>query len=176
MQTPGKAIRSRARFRFGGRHAVAAGVPARRVAQVSDRRDRASGAPPFIDKIAWIHLEDRRLLGARNAGRDRFYLPGGKREPGESDVETLVRELAEELAVVVDGATASHVGTFEALADARTDGLVVRLTCYTATYEGELVPSREIDEITWLTSEDGHRVSAVDRLVLTHLRDADLID
>ena len=44
----------------------------------------------LIDKIAWIHLEERRLLVARNAGRERFYLPGGKREPGESDVQTLV--------------------------------------------------------------------------------------
>ena len=74
---------------------------------------------------------------ARNAGRDRFYLPGGKREPGESDLETLVREIDEELTVAVDPATAAYVGTFEALADARTDGLVVRLTCYTATHTGD---------------------------------------
>ena len=130
----------------------------------------------LIDKIAWIHLDRRRLLVARNAGRDRFYLPGGKREPGESDLETLVRELDEELTVAVDPATAAYVGTFEALADARTDGLVVRLTCYTATHTGTLAPSREIDEITWLTASDGDRVSAVDRLVLAHLRDAGLID
>ena len=132
--------------------------------------------PDLIDKIAWIHLEQRRLLVARNAGRDRFYLPGGKREPGESDLETLVRELEEELTVVVDPGTAAYVGTFEAPADARTDGLVVRLTCYTASHSGPFAVSREIDEITWITSADGDRVSAVDRLVLAHLRDADLID
>ena len=113
----------------------------------------------LIDKIAWIHLEERRLLVARNAGRERFYLPGGKREPGESDVQTLVRELEEELAVTVDAATARHVGTFEALADARTDGLLVRLTCYTAVHTGTFVPSREIEEIAWLTAGDGDRVS-----------------
>ena len=151
-------------------------MPPRRVTQVSDPRALPSTTPPFIDKIAWIHLEERRLLTARNAGRDRFYLPGGKREPGESDLETLVRELDEELAVSVDPATAARVGTFEALADARTDGLVVRLTCYTATHTGELVPSREIDEIAWLTAREGDRVSAVDRLVLAHLHDAGLLD
>jgi 8-oxo-dGTP pyrophosphatase MutT (NUDIX family) len=132
--------------------------------------------PDLIDKIAWIHVEQRRLLVARNAGRDRFYLPGGKREPGESDLETLVRELEEELTVVVDPGTAAYVGTFEALADARTDGLVVRLTCYTASHAGPFAASREIDEITWITSADGDRVSAVDRLVLAHLHDTDLID
>jgi len=129
----------------------------------------------LIDKIAWIHLDDRRLICARNAGRERFYLPGGKREPGESDVETLVREVAEELTVTLDPGTAAYVGTFEALADGRSDGLVVRLTCYTARHTGAFAPSREIDELAWMTTADGDRVSAVDRLVLAHLHEAGLL-
>jgi 8-oxo-dGTP pyrophosphatase MutT (NUDIX family) len=129
----------------------------------------------FIDKIAWIHLDERRLLCARNAGRERFYLPGGKREPGESDLETLVREIAEELTVTLDPDTAAYVGTFEALADGRSDGLVVRLTCYTARHVGTFSPSREIDELAWMTASDGDRVSAVDRLVLDHLHAAGLL-
>lgn len=88
MQTPGKVIRSADHFRLDRLPRARRRMPPRRVARVSD----PSARPPFIDKIAWIHLEQRRLLTARNAGRDRFYLPGGKREPGESDLETLVRE------------------------------------------------------------------------------------
>lgn len=38
------------------------------------------------------------------------------------------------------------------------------------------MPSREIDEIAWLTAREGDRVSAVDRLVLAHLHDAGLLD
>ena len=78
--------------------------------------------------------------------------------------------------VTVDVATAAHVGTVEALADARTDGLVVRLTCYTARHTGTFAPSREIDDLAWITSVDGDRASAVDRLVLAHRRESDLID
>lgn len=131
--------------------------------------------PPFVDKIAWLHLDAGRLLCARNHGRERFYLPGGKREPGESDVETLVREIEEELTVTIDPATAAHVGTFEALADARDDGLVVRLSCYTASHRGEITVSNEIAEVAFFTSADADRVSAVDRLVMSHLRALDLI-
>ena len=151
-------------------------MPPRRVARVSDPSASPSPTPPpFVDKVAWVQVVDRRLLVARSVGRELFYLPGGKREPGESDLETLVREVDEELTVTVDPGTAAYVGTFEALADARSDGLVVRLTCYTATHSGSLAPSHEIDEIAWLSAGDGHRVSAVDRLVLTHLRDAGLL-
>ncbi|MFF1601680.1 NUDIX domain-containing protein [Streptomyces mirabilis] len=43
------------------------------------------------EKVAWILVRDGRVLVTRSHGRDRFYFPGGHREPGESDGETLVR-------------------------------------------------------------------------------------
>jgi 8-oxo-dGTP pyrophosphatase MutT (NUDIX family) len=130
----------------------------------------------LIDKIAWIHVVDRRLLVARSAGRELFYVPGGKREPGESDAETLVREIDEELGVRIDPASAVHRVTVEAPADARPDSRPVRLTCYTADHAGDVAPSREIEEIAWLGWADADRVSAANRLVLAHLHEADLID
>lgn len=69
-----------------------------------------------IDKIAWLYLLDGRILGARSKGKDMYYLPGGKREPGESDLETLKREVKEELSVQILPGTAEHFGTFEAKA------------------------------------------------------------
>ena len=152
-------------------------MPARRVAWVSDPSASPSPTPPpFVDKVAWVQVVDRRLLVARSVGRELFYLPGGKREPGESDTQTLVREIEEELAVAIEPGTALHVGTFEAPADTRPDGRPVRLTCYTADHHGELVPSSEIEEIAWLSTADGNRVSAANRLVLFHLHEAGLLD
>ncbi|GHA72649.1 hypothetical protein GCM10010345_89450 [Streptomyces canarius] len=37
-----------------------------------------------VEKAAWVHLDEGRLLTARTHGRDRFYLPGGTPEPGET--------------------------------------------------------------------------------------------
>lgn len=125
----------------------------------------------MIDKVAWLYLEDGRVLGTRSAGKDTFYLPGGKREPGESDVETLVREIREELSVEIDAASARHVGTFEAQAHGHTSGVTVRMTCYTASFEGEPVASAEIEELAWLTTADADRISPVDRIIFAHLRD-----
>ena len=122
-----------------------------------------------IDKVAWLHVVDGQLLAARSAGKDTWYLPGGKREEGETDVETLVREIAEELSVQLDAASAQPAGVWEAQAHGRADGVAVRMTCYTADYVGELKPSSEIESFGWLTHADRERVSATVQLILDDL-------
>jgi 8-oxo-dGTP diphosphatase len=122
-----------------------------------------------IDKIAWIRLEGGAILSSRSRGKDVYYLPGGKREPGESDVDTLVREIAEELSVAIVPDTVEHVGTFQAQAHGYPEGTMVRMTCYAADYRGVLRPDNEVEEIAWLTHADRHRVSPVDQLIFDHL-------
>ncbi|MBD0671305.1 NUDIX hydrolase [Streptomyces sp. CBMA156] len=128
-----------------------------------------------IDKVAWIHTEGGKVLSTRSRGKDAYYLPGGKREPGESDLDTLVREIAEELTVAIAPESAALLGVFEAQAHGHPDGIVVRMTCYTAAYEGRLEASNEIEEVVWLAYGDRHRTSPVDRLIFDHLRAAGLL-
>ncbi|MBT2224489.1 NUDIX domain-containing protein [Nonomuraea sp. NEAU-A123] len=122
-----------------------------------------------IDKIAWIHLEDGKILSTRSRGRDVYYIPGGKREPGETDLDTLIREIDEELAVAIIPASATHFGTFQAQAHGHPNGVTVQMTCYTADYRGTPTPSSEIEELGWLTYADRDRVSPVDQIVFDHL-------
>ena len=129
----------------------------------------------IIDKVAWLRIEDGRVLSTRSHGKDVFYFPGGKREPGESDLDTLVREIAEELTVAVDPATAVPAGVFEARAHGHTEDVLVRMTCYTADYTGELAPAAEIAEVVWLTYADRDRTSPVDRIIFDHLREKGLL-
>jgi 8-oxo-dGTP pyrophosphatase MutT (NUDIX family) len=82
----------------------------------------------MIDTVAWVHLEDGRILCARPRGKDVFYVPGGKREGGESDLQTLLREIAEELTVALRPETVRHAGTYQA---DHPDGTVVLMSCYT---------------------------------------------
>ncbi|MFB5674028.1 NUDIX domain-containing protein [Paenibacillus terreus] len=123
----------------------------------------------IIDKIAWIYLQNGRVLGARSQGKELCYLPGGKREPGETDEETLIREIKEELSVDILPESISYVGTFEAQADGKSEGIIVKMTCYTAKFTGELRPDSEIAELVWLTSQDRDRVSRVSQIILEQL-------
>jgi 8-oxo-dGTP diphosphatase len=126
----------------------------------------------MIDKVAWLELADGRILSTRSKGKDAYYLPGGKREPGESDVDTLTREVLEELAVTIDPTTAVHEGTFTAQAHGHAAGVEVRMTCYSASFRGTAKASSEIEEIRWLTYQDRPLVSPVDQLIFDHLHGA----
>ncbi|MCR8644603.1 NUDIX domain-containing protein [Paenibacillus sp. N1-5-1-14] len=123
----------------------------------------------IIDKIAWIHIENGRVLGARSKGKSSFYIPGGKRDPGETDQETLIREIQEELSVQIKPDTIVHFGTFVATADGKAAGTQVQMTCYYADYEGELCPASEIEELAWLTHADRDQVSPATQMILDHL-------
>ncbi|WP_433318861.1 NUDIX hydrolase [Micromonospora sp. CA-269861] len=122
-----------------------------------------------IDKVAWILIEDGQVLSTRSVGKDVWYLPGGKREPGETDLETLRREIDEELSVEVDVRDAEHLGTFTAQAHSQAAGVTVRMTCYRAGYQGQLRPASEIAEMAWLRYADRNRTSPVDQIIFDHL-------
>src|SRR5258706_1930776 len=98
----------------------------------------------FIDKLAWIYIKDRKILATRSKGKDAWYIPGGKREKGESDKEALIREVKEELTVDLLPETITYLDTFKAQAHGKPEGVFVQMTCYTANYSGTLSPSAEI--------------------------------
>jgi 8-oxo-dGTP diphosphatase len=76
-----------------------------------------------------------------------FILPGGKPEGDESDLATLVREVAEELGCEVQNASLS--GTFSDKAAGVSDAVVV-VRLYTADLVGEPLPQAEIEELQWV--------------------------
>ncbi|WP_405176573.1 NUDIX domain-containing protein [Paenibacillus sp. FSL H8-0261] len=129
----------------------------------------------IIDKIAWIHIENGQVLCARSKGKDMYYLPGGKREPGETDEETLVREIEEEISVQIKKETVSYFGTFEAEAHGKAEGVTVKMTCYIADYEGTLTPASEIEELSWLSYKDRDRVSVVSQIIFDQLYEKNLL-
>ena len=133
----------------------------------------AAAVPGFIDTVAWVHLVNGRILCARPHGMDVFYIPGGKREGTESDLEALQREIAEELTVTLLTGTVRHARTYQAQQPAGQLGVAtVRMSCYTGEYSGTLAPSSEIAELAWFGYADRPRVPAVDQLLFDDLRAA----
>ncbi|WP_282785527.1 MULTISPECIES: NUDIX domain-containing protein [unclassified Nocardia] len=126
---------------------------------------RTEPARKLIDTVAWVRIERGRILCARPRGKDVFYIPGGKREGAETDLQTLLREIEEELTVALLPDTVDHVGTYEAV----LPEVVVRMACYTAEYTGTVAASSEIDEIAWFTYAQREEVPPVDQLLFDDL-------
>ena len=128
-----------------------------------------------IDKLAWIEIQNKKILSTLSKGKQKFYIPGGKRESGESDHQALIREIKEELDVLLLEESLSYFGTFQSQADGHPNGIEVKMTCYTGNYEGELRASSEIESIVWLTYDDIENVSPVDKIIFNFLRKKEIL-
>ncbi|HEY4020777.1 MAG TPA: NUDIX domain-containing protein [Pseudonocardiaceae bacterium] len=125
--------------------------------------------------LAWIIVRDGKLLNVRTRGKAYFYLPGGKREPGESDPNALAREIAEELGVRIDPASVRLFDLIQDRADGWANGREVRMACYWAEHDGELVPGREIAELAWIGLADAPKLAPAGQQVLHALAEQGLV-
>ncbi|MEV0048865.1 NUDIX domain-containing protein [Saccharopolyspora shandongensis] len=123
--------------------------------------DANSTAPErLIRAVGLVRFVDRRLLLVRADYQDAFYLPGGKIDPGETEVQALHREVREELGVDLVGA--DFLGRYVADAVGQGDGVQVELICYAGELDGDPAPAAEIAELAWCTREEyaAHAVTA----------------
>jgi 8-oxo-dGTP pyrophosphatase MutT (NUDIX family) len=93
------------------------------------------------------------VLSVRKRGTERFMLPGGKPEPGETAAQAAVREVAEELGVALRVEDLTMLGRFEAAAANEPDH-VVRSTVFTGPGPIRPVVAAEIAEARWATLDE----------------------
>ena len=85
----------------------------------------------------------------RKRGTRAFMQPGGKIEAHEQPVMALVRELEEELALVIDPAKATYLGHFSAPA-ANEPGYEVQAEVFLLHIDQVVAPAAEIEEVQWI--------------------------
>jgi len=129
----------------------------------------------FIDKLAFIHIQDKKILMSLSKGKSTWYIPGGKRENGESDIDALSREVKEELSVELNPESIEKFGVFEAQAHGHPEGTVVRMTCYTAEFTSELKAASEIEKFEFFPYSRKSESSFVDHLIFDDLLNKDLL-
>jgi ADP-ribose pyrophosphatase YjhB (NUDIX family) len=135
-----------------------------------------------IHKAAGIVIVERKLLVTREKGKDIFISPGGIVEEGEDPKDTVVRELMEEVSLMVDIKDLEKFGIFYADA-ANNPGSWLKMEVFNVkSWFGEPTPSsgeEQIEEMLWLTSEipDGIKVGSIyEHEVIPRLKKLGLID
>jgi 8-oxo-dGTP diphosphatase len=115
-----------------------------------------AGIEVDFDKIGFLALRDGKILLCRKKqGTSLLILPGGCREPGESALDCLSRELREELGdVVASGVELVGVYTDRAAGSETAQPKTVRIELYRGELIGEPVASSEIGELVWFGGDD----------------------
>lgn len=107
-----------------------------------------------------------RVLNVRKRGTQRFMLPGGKPETGESAAETARREFQEELGVALDPTMLRSLGQFRADA-ANEQGFSIVADVFEHPEVDGVKASAEIDRIEWISPHDAR--SDLAPLTVTHI-------
>lgn len=130
----------------------------------------------IIDKLAWIEIVNKKILSIKSFGKNKYYIPGGKREYDETDEQALSREIKEELSVELNSDTLKYIGVFKAHAHGHSADTFVKMTCYSASYTGLLKANSEIEEIIWLSYLDKDKISEVDKLIFNFLKEKNMLE
>jgi 8-oxo-dGTP diphosphatase len=109
---------------------------------------------PAIRITAAVVVDDRRhVLLVRKRGTTAFMQPGGKIATGETPLEALHREVAEELGVGIVDDSVRSLGRHSAVA-ANEPGHVVDADLFMVSLAGTPRASAEIAEIVWVDPAD----------------------
>jgi 8-oxo-dGTP diphosphatase len=106
-----------------------------------------NGNSPIRIAAAVIANGEGRILLVRKRSTLFFMQPGGKLEEGETALETLARELHEELGCTLF--KAEFVGVFSARA-ANEAAHVVEAMLFFAKIDGDITPGAEIEQVAWI--------------------------
>jgi 8-oxo-dGTP diphosphatase len=115
--------------------------------QRTHENDSAGASAPIRIAAAVILNAEQRTLLVRKRGTAFFMQPGGKIEPGESELAALARELGEELGYMLAGS--NFLGNFSSEA-ANEPSRRVEAALYLTEVSGEMKLGAEIEECAWV--------------------------
>jgi 8-oxo-dGTP pyrophosphatase MutT (NUDIX family) len=129
-----------------------------------------------LEWVGLLLIRDRKILTTREKDKELFQLPGGGKEQNETDIETLMREISEELQVKI----IYPVKLTEFILPGRHENFMIKFIIYTGDISEEISKGKEIAELKWVNSkyaDEGIDIGNPLKMVLIRdLLEKDLVD
>ncbi len=102
-----------------------------------------------LQSVAWLYEKDGKVLCVKSKGKDKYFIPGGKPEPGETLEQALTRELKEELSIDLQQDTICHRFSITDKAFGFENTELTR-HCFSAGFSGDIITAAEIESLDWI--------------------------
>ncbi|SDS44399.1 NUDIX domain-containing protein [Microlunatus soli] len=136
---------------------------------VAEPRLEDSDGFPLTASLVIVERDDAVLL-VHDRWKDRWELPGGGREPGETVRQTAVRELVEETGVRSDALVLAGVARYVLQPDERRERLAVYRTTIADDPVPGFAPNEEIAAVRWWRPGDQlDRLDTLDAALVRHI-------
>ena len=106
-----------------------------------------------LNTAGLIVIKANKLLLAYSNNKKAWYLPGGKIDPGETALESLIREIEEELQVRLKKNDLNAYYHISAPAFGEKDNLIMEQDCFIGPTSDQYKASREVGSICYFSYE-----------------------
>lgn len=111
-----------------------------------------------LDTAGLVITEHGKLLLAYSNNKNAWYLPGGKIDNGEDSKAALIREIEEELSLILDPSRVHFLHHITAPAYGEKLNIMMQQDCYTYDLEGQTIAAtNEIGAVKYFSLEEYKR-------------------
>jgi 8-oxo-dGTP pyrophosphatase MutT (NUDIX family) len=131
-----------------------------------------------LTTVGVVVIKNRQLLLAYSNNKRAWYLPGGKIDRGESTIQALLREIYEELNIVLKQEELHFYTHICAPAYGEDNETIMQQDCFFCILSETPRPTAEIDEVQYFNSISYTKECQVPGVILLmqKLKEDDLID
>ena len=108
----------------------------------------------LLPTAALIIIKEQRLLLAFSKNKRAFYLPGGKVDAGETAVQALTREIAEEMNLRIRPDELTFFMHITAPAFGESEEVIMEQECFMYNLQSPVTPGAEIGELRFFTYDN----------------------